>query len=264
MSKKVGIQLKQAKVISVANQKGGVAKSITTQLTATWTALLGNNVLIVDIDAQADQTFINGFSEDDVIDRNIADLLLYKTDITAADIILKHKEIEGLYLLPSSIDLSMTEVDMQSQKSREKILARKLEPIMDQFDYIFIDCPPSLSILPLNAFSVSDGVIIPVKTDSLSKRGLNRLKSTIEEVKELINPKLEIYGVVATFYDWRANDDNKQLDYLRETENLLQVIPNRVAVKEGIDDGLSIIELQPDHPVSQAYKELAEKIIKEF
>lgn len=253
-----------AYIISVATQKGGVGKSTTTQALAISLANLGNKTLIIDLDSQGDETYLNGFTEDEIEDRSIADLLKYKSKVAAEDVIYKHKSVDNLWIIPATIDLAQTEVDMQSQPSREKILERKLEPITDNFDYIMIDCPPSLSILPINAFSLSDCVIIPVKTDSLSKRGMNQLKESIEEIKELINPKLEVFGVIATFYESGANKDKEIVQYLKENDRLLATIPKRVAVKERIDEGQSILEFKPNSDVSRAYKKVAKLIIEEY
>ena len=128
---------------------------------------------------------------------------------------------ENLHIVTSIIDLAPMEMEMLSRASREKILDRALKPIKDSYDFILIDCPPQLSILTINALSCADGVLIPVKTDYLAYRGLTQLQDSIREIQELINPDLQVLGVIATLYDTRVADDREILALLRKEYNLL-------------------------------------------
>lgn len=168
---------------------------------------------------------------------------------------------ENLDVITSTIDLASIEMEMMSRASREKILDRELEPIKEEYDYILIDCPPQLSILTVNALSCADGVIIPTKTDYLSYRGIELLMDTITEVKELINPKLEIVGTIATLYNMRSKDDNDILDGMKSVYNVLGVTKMLVGAKKGIYDGLSVVENEPNNEISIAYKNIADMLI---
>lgn len=164
--------------------------------------------------------------------------------------------------MTSIIDLAPLEMEMLSRASREKILDRALEPIKNEYDFIIIDCPPQLSILTVNALSCADGVIIPVKTDYLAYRGIIQLIDTIEEIKELINKKLKILGVIATMYEVRLKDDKEILEVLKEKYNVIGTVKKLAAAKKGIYDGKSVVEQYPTSEVSIEYNNIAELIEK--
>lgn len=153
---------------------------------------------------------------------------------------------------------------MLSRASREKILDRALKPVKDNYDFILIDCPPQLSILTINALSCADGVLIPVKTDYLAYRGLTQLQDSIREIQELINPDLQVMGVIATLYDTRVTDDREILGLLKEEYNLLGVVKRLAVAKKGIYDGLAVVEQAPNSEISAEYKAVAEMIIQEI
>lgn len=150
---------------------------------------------------------------------------------------------------------------MLSRASREKILDRALKPIKDSYDFILIDCPPQLSILTINALSCADGVLIPVKTDYLAYRGLTQLQDSIREIQELINPDLQVLGVIATLYDTRVADDREILALLRKEYNLLGVIKRLAVAKKGIYDGLAAVEQAPNSELAKEYVAIAEMIM---
>ena len=170
---------------------------------------------------------------------------------------------DNLHIVTSIIDLARLEVDMLSRTSREKILDRALEPIKENYDYILIDCPPQLSILTINALSCCDGVIIPVKTDYLAYRGLSQLQDTIEEIKEDINPKLEVLGVIATMYEKRISDDKAILNMLKKNYNVLGIVKKQAVAKKGLLDGLSVVEQNPSSEVAEEYIKISDIIMNQ-
>ena len=244
-------------IIAFANQKGGVANTTSTHNIGVALAQKGKKVLLIDLDSQASLTISLGIEPLDV-ENNIIDVLdKKKSDVRKCILNVK----ENLDVITSTIDLASIEMEMMSRASREKILDRELEPIKEEYDYILIDCPPQLSILTVNALSCADGVIIPTKTDYLSYRGIELLMDTIAEVKELINPKLEIVGTIATLYNMRSKDDNDILDGMKSVYNVLGVTKMLVGAKKGIYDGLSVVENEPNNEISIAYKNIADMLI---
>lgn len=250
-----------AEKTSIVNQKGGVAKTTSTHNIGVALAKIGFKVLVVDLDSQASLTYSVGIDPLSVEDKNIVSILTAKSTVDIKECIYQVKTVENLYILPSIIDLAQIELEMFARSSREKILERALLPIEDDFDFILIDCPPQLSVLTINALSCSDSVIIPVKTDELAFRGLTQLEDTIEEIKELINPKLEVIGVIATMFEKISTEDKRVLKKLEEREQVIGIIKKTVEVKKGITKGISIVEAQETNEVSLVYKEIAKKLI---
>lgn len=247
-----------SKIISIANQKGGVAKTTSTHNLGTALAKKGKKTLIVDLDSQASLTISVGL-EPLEIENNITSILQKnKIDINNCITHLK----ENLDIITSIIDLAQLEIEMLSRPSREKILDRALKSIKDKYDFILIDCPPQLNILTINALSCSDFVIIPVKTDYLSYRGLTQLQDTISEIKELINTKLEILGIITTFFEKNVKDDREILEQLEKEYNVIGIIKKQVAAKKGIYKGLSAVEQSKTKNISIEYNKVADLIIK--
>lgn len=245
------------KVIAIANQKGGVAKTTTTHNLGVALASAGKKVLLIDLDSQASLTISVGLEPLEA-QHTIVDVL--KKDGAPIRKCIQQLR-EGLHIVTSIIDLAPMEMEMLSRASREKILDRALKSVREDYDYILIDCPPQLSILTINALSCADGVLIPVKTDYLAYRGLTQLQDSIQEIQELINPELRVLGVVATLYDTRVSDDREILALLRKEYNLLGVIKRLAVAKKGIYDGLSVIEQAPTSEIAVEYKLIAEMII---
>ena len=248
----------RAEVIAIANQKGGVAKTTTTHNLGVALAEKGKKVLLIDLDSQASLTISLGI-EPLEIKRTVVDILKKKS-VSIKECI--YKVYTNLEIVTSIIDLASMEVEMLSRASREKILDRAITPIKNEYDYILIDCPPQLSILTINALSCADGVIIPVKTDYLAYRGLTQLNDSINEIKELINDKLKIYGIIATFYETRVKDDKEILEMLKNEYNLIGIIKKQVAAKKGIYDGMAAVQAVPESDISKEYVKIADMIIK--
>lgn len=245
------------KVIAIANQKGGVAKTTTTHNLGVALAAKGKRVLLIDLDSQASLTISVGM-EPLEMNRTIVDVL--KKDGVPINECIEQIS-ERLHIVTSIIDLAPMEMELLSRASREKILDRALGPIRESYDFIVVDCPPQLSILTINALSCADGVIIPVKTDYLAYRGLTQLQDSIQEIHELINPGLEVLGVIATFYEKRVADDNEILSALKKEYNLLGVIKRLAVAKKGIYDGLAVVEQTPSSEISIEYNAIADMLI---
>ena len=250
-----------ATIIAISNQKGGVGKTTSAHnIGVALASHFGKKTLLIDLDPQTNLTIVLGFELLDYenIDHNITSLLAKKpTEIQKAIYAIK----DNLYLVPSSIDLASMEMELHSRPSREKILERALESIKDDFDYIIIDCPPQLSILTINALSVADYVVVPVKTDLLAYRGMSQLLATIDEIKYIVNPKLKFAGIIGTMHEKIISTDKEILSILEDEYPVLGVVKKAAAAKSGAASGKSAVDLSPKSEVSQAYISIAEKII---
>ena len=245
------------KVIAIANQKGGVAKTTTTHNLGVALAAQGKRVLMIDLDSQASLTISVGLEPLEV-EQTIVDVLR-KEGLPLMECVQRLSD--RLHIVTSIIDLAPMEMELLSRASREKILDRALRPVREQYDFILIDCPPQLAILTINALSCADGVVIPVKTDYLAYRGLTQLQDSIQEIQELINPGLKVLGVIATLYDTRVADDREILALLRKEYNLLGVIKRLAVAKKGIYDGLAAVEQAPNSELAKEYVAIAEMIM---
>lgn len=246
-----------AKIIALANQKGGVSKTTSTHNISVALAEQGKKTLMIDLDSQASLTISVGI-EPLSIENTIASILR-KNGCSLSECIQELNS--NLHIITSTIDLASLEMEMFSRPSREKILDRALEPVKDDYDFILIDCPPQLSVLTVNALSCADSVIIPVKTDYLAYRGIGQLMDTIEEIRTLINPRLSVFGVLATLFQTRSNDDNDILNALKENYKVIGIIKKLVSAKKGIYDGLSVVEQFPNDELSIEYKKVANMLI---
>lgn len=245
------------RIIAFANQKGGVAKTTSAHNVGVALSMLGKKVLLVDLDSQASLTISVGLEPLD-FERNIVTILeKNKSEVTECIQVLN----KNLHIITSTIDLASLEMSILSRASREKILDRALSPVVNDYDFIIIDCPPQLSILTINALSCADEVIIPTKTDYLSFRGIEQLFETVSEIKELINPDLKIRGVIATLFNARAKDDKEILNALDEKYNVLGVVKMLVSVKKGIYDGQAVVEFEPNNEVSIEYRKIAAMLV---
>ena len=169
---------------------------------------------------------------------------------------------ENLYICTSRLELAQLEMEMIGRSMRETILKRAIEPIRSDYDFILIDCPPQLSILTINALACSDYVVIPVKTDYLAYRGVELLMESISEVKQLINPKLSVMGVVATMFEMRVNDDKEILQALQEKYTVIGIVKKLAIAKKGVYDGRSVGEQSPKNDVATEYDKVSEFIIQ--
>ena len=244
-------------VIAVANQKGGVAKTTTVHTLATALAEKGKKVLMVDLDPQACLTYETGVEPDDV-EVSIHDVMLGRID--AAEAITDNGTVA---LLPSSIDLAGSEIHLLTKTGREFVLGMALKPIVDDYDYIFIDCGPSLGILTLNGLTAATHVLIPFQAETLSHRAVGQLLETVEDIRTYTNPDLEILGAVATMYDGRTNLARQVVEEVavkHDLEVLDPPIPRSVRVAEAPQKGRSVLTHASNSKSAEAYRALAGEI----
>ncbi|MCD8287988.1 MAG: AAA family ATPase [Porphyromonadaceae bacterium] len=253
----------------MANQKGGVAKTTVCHNLSVALALKKRKVLMVDLDGQASLSFCAGIQDPMKYDGcNIVALLQKRSNVAVEKCIHSvgaSPELNGyLFIIPSIIDLSSMESEMYARTSRERILATALRPILGDYDYIIIDCPPQLGLMTINALSCAHYVIIPCKTDELSYRGLTQLMDTIKDVQEYVNPNLQIYGVIPTLYQQRVTSDKNILARLESEYRVVARMKLAAVAKKGLYDGISVVELNPTHEISVSMMELANKIVTEL
>ena len=226
------------KVISVANQKGGVGKTTTTVNLSTLLAKKGKKVLLIDTDPQGNATSGLGITKE--LELSVYDILVGDT---AFDETIQETTIKNLSVCPSNISLAGAEVELVSMMSREQRLKTKLDVIKDRYDYILIDCPPSLGLITLNAFTASDSVLIPVQCEYFALEGLGQLLNTVNLVKKHLNKNLEIEGALLTMYDARTNLSNqvvKEVKKYFEDKVYKTVIPRNVRLSEAPSYGMPI------------------------
>ncbi|MFO7295061.1 MAG: AAA family ATPase [Caldicoprobacter sp.] len=250
-----------SKVISIANQKGGVGKTTTNVNLSVCIAALGKKVLTIDIDPQGNTTSGLGIDKNN-LGCSIYDVLI--NGVHARQAIL-HTKIENLDIIPSNIDLAGAEIEMVPMIARETILKKAIEPIRDEYDYIFIDCPPSLGLLTINALTASDKVMVPIQCEYYALEGLSQLMSTINIVKKNLNPSLELAGVVLTMFDARTNLSIQVVEDVKKhfrDKVYRTIIPRNVRLGEAPSHGVPIILYDPKCVGAVAYCELAEEFIE--
>ena len=248
------------KIISVANQKGGVGKTTTTVNLSTILAKKGKKVLLIDTDPQGNATSGLGVSKD--VELSVYDILIGDTEF---DETLQETAIKNLKVCPSNISLAGAEVQLVSMMSREQRLKTKLDKIKDQYDYILIDCPPSLGLVTLNAFTASDSVLIPVQCEYFALEGLGQLLNTVNLVKKHLNKNLEIEGALLTMYDARTKLSNqvvKEVKKYFEDKVYKTVIPRNVRLSEAPSYGMPITVYDPRSKGAKAYEKFAKELLK--
>jgi chromosome partitioning protein len=250
-----------ARVIALCNQKGGVGKTTTTINLGAALAEAGRRVLVVDFDPQGALSVGLGVNPHE-LDLTIYNLLMQR-DVSIEDVLLK-TSVAGLDLLPGNIDLSAAEVQLVSEVAREQTLARVLAPVMGEYDFILIDCQPSLGLLTVNALAAADGVIIPLECEFFALRGVALLMDTIYRVQERINPKLEVEGILATMYDSRTLHSREVLARVVEAFDdkvFHTVIARTVRFPETNVAGEPITTYASSSTGATAYRQLAREVL---
>ena len=248
------------KVVSIANQKGGVGKTTTAVNLSTLLAKKGKKVLLIDTDPQGNAT--SGLGIDKNVELSTYDLLI--SDVKAKEII-QDTPIKNLDISPSNINLAGAEVQLVSMMSREQRMKEKLDEVKDEYDYIIIDCPPSLGLITLNAFTASDSVLIPVQCEYFALEGLGQLLNTVELVRKHLNKNLYIEGALLTMYDIRTNLANQ---VVREVKKFFQnkvyktVIPRNVRVSEAPSFGMTISVYDQKSKGARSYEKFKREFLK--
>jgi chromosome partitioning protein len=247
----------ETQVIALANQKGGVAKTTTTLNLGVAFAEQGFKVLLVDLDPQGNLTMSQGLNPD-TIERSMFDVLVHRMPITQ---VIETREVD---IAVSSIDLAGADMALSSQIGRERALEKGLAPVRDNYDFILIDTPPSLGLLTINAFVAATGVLVPVQTEYLSLRGLVQLENTLSMVRENLNPKVSIIGIVPTMYDKRITHSREADEILRENFGSLVYqtrIRKTVRFAEAPVKGTSVLAYEPTGEAAGMYRDLAKEVL---
>jgi chromosome partitioning protein len=246
-----------AHVLAFANQKGGVAKTTSTLNLGVALAELGKRVLAVDMDPQGNLTMSQGIDPEN-LEKSLFDVLVHRLPIE--DVIV-HSELD---VATSTIDLAGAEMALSSQIGRERALEKALKPIQGRYDYILIDTPPSLGLLTINALAASDGVIVPVQCEYLSLRGLLQLERTLEMIRENINPRVKIQGILATLFDARTLHGREAIEILKENFGPLvfkTVVRKTIKFAEAPVQGSSVLKYDPRGKGAEAYRSLAREVL---
>ncbi len=260
--------MKGAKIIAICNQKGGVGKTTTTVNLGIGLAKEGKRVLVIDADPQGDLTTCLGWKNGDELQTTLADLMnktLTERPIGKGEGILHHEE--GVDLLPSNLELSAMEMNLVNAMSRELTLKNCLKEIKKDYEYIFIDCMPSLGMITVNALAAADSVMIPVQAQYLPAKGMTQLVQTIGKVQRTLNPDLRIDGIVLTLVDGRTNLAKQTLHILRnQYGNRMKIyssqIPVAVKAAETSFQGKSIYAYDKNSSVAKAYENLTKEVIR--
>jgi chromosome partitioning protein len=250
------------KSIAIFNQKGGVGKTTTNINLAACLAARGKNVLIMDIDPQGNTTSGMGISKKNLT-TTIYELLIDETADPMQAVLAT--SVEGLKLLPASVDLAGAEIELVQLEGREKRLRKVLDRIRGRFDYIFIDCPPSLGLLTINSLTAVDSVLIPIQCEFYALEGVSQLMSTIGLVKRSLNPGLEIQGVILSMFDGRTNLSIQVVEEVKKyfkDKVYSSVIPRNVRLAEAPSYGMPITEYDPKSKGAEAYMEFAEEFLE--
>ncbi|MCU1455439.1 MAG: hypothetical protein JWN46_3585 [Acidimicrobiales bacterium] len=250
------------RMLALANQKGGVAKTTSVHSLAVAMVQAGRRVLVVDLDPQASLTWACGVDPDG-LEVSLHDVMLRRAK--AGDVLIELETGPGqLHLLPSSIDLAGAELHLLTKTGREYVLRKALQPLRDAYDIVFIDCPPSLGILTINGLTAADEVLIPLQCESLSQRGVGQLLETIDDVRDYTNRDLVVRGAIATMFDGRTNLAHEVVAAVRanyDLEVLEPPVPKSVKVAEAPGRGRSVLEHAPRSRSAEAYRQLAAQLM---
>ena len=251
------------KVIAIANQKGGVGKTTTSINLSSCLAQMGRKVLLVDSDPQGNATSGLGVNRK-LLKKCLYDLLIPTDSPETFDEILHESSISGLWILPTTIRLAGAEVELVSMSGREYRLKEALKNLVSQYDYIFIDCPPSLGLLTINALSFADAMLIPIQCEYYALEGLGQLMNTLNAVKSLLNPRLEVFGVLLTMYDSRTNLSQQVAQEVQRVfggKVFKTIIPRNVRLSEAPSYGQPIIVYDSNSTGAAAYLNLAKEVL---
>ena len=248
------------RAIAIANQKGGVGKSTTAINLSSCLGAMGQKVLTIDLDPQGNTTSGLGV-EKDAAENTVYELLLGECEVEEC---LQKLEFEGVSLIPSNVNLAGAEIELIGIEDKEYILQKKISKIRDQFDFIIIDCPPSLNMLTINAMTTANTVLVPIQCEYYALEGLSQLMHTIELVQERLNPDLEMEGVVFTMYDARTNLSLQVVENVKNNLNQTiykTIIPRNVRFAEAPSHGLPINYYDARSTGAESYQLLAEEVI---
>ena len=249
------------RVIAVSNQKGGVGKTTTCVNVATYMALMGKKILILEIDPQGNATTAVGINKTKDL-KTVYDLI---DGASSYEDVIQPTIVDNLYIIPSTVDLAGAEVELIQIPQREKVIKRILDEIKVSYDFILIDCPPSLGLITVNALTAADSVIIPMQCEFFSMEGITQLMNTIRLIKYHLNPDLDIEGVVMTMKDKRSNFTNQVSNEIIKFFNkkvYITTIPRNIRLAEAPSHGLPVALYDANSKGAEAYLSLAEEIMK--
>ncbi|MBR6329454.1 MAG: ParA family protein [Lachnospiraceae bacterium] len=250
------------KVIAIANQKGGVGKTTTSINLSAALAEKGKKVLVIDIDPQGNTTSGYGLDKDQLVNNTVYQLVLGASPIK--DCIVSDV-IKGVSIIPSNVHLAAAEIELIGEEKKEYILRDALDFVRDDYDYIVLDCPPSLNVLTVNAMAASDSVLVPIQCEYYALEGLSQLIYTVNLVKNRLNPKLAMEGVVFTMYDSRTNLSAQVVENVKNNLNqhiFKTIIPRNIRLAEAPSFGEPIITYDPRSTGAESYRALAKEIIE--
>jgi len=249
------------KVIAVANQKGGVGKTTTAINLSACLGKLGKKTLLIDIDPQGNST--SGLGVDPrSVETSVYDCIINETPMSE---VLIDTGFDNLWICPSNINLAGAELELVMKENREYVLKNSIREIKDNFDFIFIDCPPSLGLITLNSFSAAESVLVPIQCEYYALEGLSQLTNTIKMVKKALNPELTLEGVLLTMFDARTNLSIQVVDEVKKffrEKVYATVIPRNVRLSEAPSFGQPIIEYDKHSKGAECYTELASEVIE--
>ena len=248
------------RIIAIANQKGGVGKTTTAINLSSCLADKGQKVLAIDMDPQGNMTSGLGVDKDEV-EKTVYDLIIGEAGI---DEVIQKNVMDNLDVIPTNIDLSAAEIELIGVDDKEFIVRNAVHKIRDNYDFVIIDCPPSLSMLTINAMTTADSVLVPIQCEYYALEGLSQLIHTVQLVKERLNPVLEIEGVVFTMYDARTNLSLQVVENVKDNlqQNIYKtIIPRNIRLAEAPSYGMPINKYDPKSAGSDAYMRLADEVI---
>lgn len=251
-----------SRIIAIANQKGGVAKTTTTLHLGAALAELGQRVLLVDLDPQGGLTLSCGFQPDE-LEATVYDALVKDKDVTA----IRLASPSGFDLLPANIDLALADIELVNMVARERRLGGVLAPLRDDYDFVLLDCQPSLGLITVNALAVADEVLIPVACEYLSTRSLRALMKVVGKVRLRLNSRLRVLGLVPTLFDGRTNHAQAMLQHLvkefgQEMAVFEHPVRRSIRFAEAAQAGKPIFAHAPGHPAADAYRLLAQRVLR--